>query len=120
MDPYHNAVKKVRRKKYFIIHILGFLGGSVLLFFLNYFFIYTREPWFIGPVAIWAIALVIHGWFAYSGVLSKEWENKQIEKELKKHHSTKPGIELNEEEDLKLVPLKKDPQKQNWEDSDFV
>lgn len=114
-DQYRWAVKKVKRKRGFILHILFYGFGSFLLFFLNLTLIYPEEPWFIIPVGFWGLFLIMHALYAFSGFFTKEWEEIQVDKELRKLN----GDDLLEEEEdhLPLRELRKE--RRNYDD-DYV
>lgn len=112
-EQYHRAVQKVKRKRSFIIHAIVFLFGSIALFFINLKLVHTYEPWFIGPVAVWFLALFIHGLYAYTGLLTKEWEEREVDKELQKMN---PQEYLEDE----LLPLRELRKNRRSEDDDYV
>ena len=118
-EKYKWAKKKVKRKKDFYIHTVVFIFGSVFLFLINLTLIYTWEPWFVVPVSVWGLALFIHGIFAFTGLGSKEWMERQIEKEMKKMDGSDVGpIETFDDDALPLRPIQKETNK--LEDEDFV
>ena len=111
---YQRAYRKVKRKRGFIIHSIIFVFGSIFLFFTNLTIIYPYEPWFIAPVGVWALIIIMHALYAFTGLLTKEWEEQQIDKELRKlgDHDL-----LEEDEPLHLREIRKE--RRNDED-DYV
>ena len=112
-EQYNRAVRKVKRKRGFIIHTIVFLFGSIALFLINLNFVYTHEPWFLIPVGIWFLALFIHGLYAYKGLLTKEWEEREVDKELRRMNPQ----EYHEED---LLPLRELRKNRLSDDNDYV
>ncbi len=111
---YQRAAKKVKRKRGFIIHSVIFLFGSIFLFLANITFLFPREPWFLAPVGIWFMIMVLHALYAFTGLLTKEWEEEQIDKELKKMGG---HDYLEDEESLPLRELRRNHREA---DDDYV
>ena len=93
------------------------------MFFLTLF---RGRPFAFVPVALfWGIAIMFHYLKVFgipgTGILSKEWEEEEIEKEVRrmkgilgKDVDEEPEVELPDEE-MKLRELRKD-----YDDSEFV
>ena len=120
---YQQAKKIVKKKKGFYSHLSVFIATGVFFLLMN---LATRAPWeedfwFYIPMIPWSLGLIIH-YFSIFGlpgkdkILSKEWEEREIQKEM-----YKLGGEV--EDDYLDLNEKKILQKQkptNWQDSDFV
>lgn len=126
MDNYKLAKKKVKKKKGFYQHFSVYLAVIGFLAFINF----ATEPWdiwFIFPAASWGIAIVIHylnvfGFPFTKGIMTPEWEEREIEKEMEKLDLQNPPRqrtappEMNEE--LELKEFKK--LRSEWDDQEFV
>lgn len=82
---YLEARKKVRKKKGFYWHLAAFMIVGFFFFLMNMADGF-REIWFIYPMISWSIGLGFHyvGVFGipFVGSLDKDWEAKEIEKEM--------------------------------------
>jgi len=114
-DQYRWAVKKVKRKRGFFMHFIFFCFGSLALFFANWTIIYPQEPWFIIPVIFWALILIVHSLYAFSGFFTKEWEERQVDKELRRLNGD--DFLEDEEDNFPLRELRKE--RRNYDD-DYV
>jgi len=118
-DPYLAAKKRVKQKKSFYGHLSAYIPVNVVMFFV----VLLTDGGFgwLGPASMWGIGLTIHYFsvFGFPGVGafgSKEWEEKEIEKEL-----AKDGYELPdpiENEELELKEFKK--LNKEYRDDDLV
>ena len=116
----YQAIKnKVRKQRFFYNHFGIFLVSSFALFIINAS--QGGEVWFIYPVLAWFVAITIHYLkvfgFPFRGAA---WEEKQIQKHLKK---SMPPISRDKaptlpDEELELKEFKK--LRTEWEDTDFV
>lgn len=82
---YDQAVKRVQAVKSFYIHLIFYVLVNFGLICIN--FIYSPEDkWFIYPLFGWGIGIISHGVsvFCKDLLFGKKWEEKQIEKYLKK------------------------------------
>ena len=121
MDNYQRAKKIVRKKKAFYHHLAAYIPVIGFLMFIN---IITGdpEPWFLFPAAGWGIGLAIHyfntfGFPFTKGVMSPEWEDREIEKEMEKLEGFPERPEPDEE--LELREFKK--LRSEWsDDQEFV
>ncbi len=121
MDNYQRAKKIVRKKKAFYQHLGAYLAVNAFLVFLG---IMTGELFegFLVPGAGWGIGLAIHyfntfGFPFTKGVMSPEWEEREIEKELDKLEGFPEAPEPDEE--LELREFKK--LRSEWkDDQEFV
>ena len=118
---YLEAQRRVRQKAKFFKHLYTYVIVVGIMFFLTLF---RGRPFAFIPVALfWGIAVLFHYLKVFgipgSGILSQEWEEEEIEKEIRRMK----GLLGNEEEEemelpadeMKLRELQKD-----YDDSEFV
>jgi len=117
---YRKARRRVKAKQGFYWHLMSYAIIIGFLFCINV----LTDPytqWFVYPALSWGIALAFHyvGVFGIPGLNfnDKEWERKEIEKELKKNAKPFRPPTLPDEE-LELKEFKK--LRDDWKDSDFV
>ncbi len=121
MDNYQRAKKIVRKKKAFYQHLGAYIGVIGFLFIVN-IISGADEPWFLFPAAGWGIGLFLHrintfGFPFTKGVMSPEWEDREIEKEMDKLEGFPEAPEPDEE--LELREFKK--LRSEWgDDQEFV
>ncbi len=118
----NKAKKKVKERKDFYQHLMSYAIVNTFLFALN---IITSPGylWFVFPLMGWGVGLAFHyvSVFGIPGfdILSKEWEERELEKELRKDAQTqstaKPDNTVKKEEPLELKELRK-----NYDESEFV
>ena len=112
---YSTARKKVKEKKEFYSNVASWLSVSFFLFILN--FIVTPDfVWAFFPFIGWGIGVFFHGLSVYSHAFRKDWEEKQINREIKRLKRRHP--QYHEEEYLDLDDLKE--LRPRYRDSDFV
>lgn len=121
---YVRAKKRVKAKKAFYQHLMSYAIVNLFLFALN---IVTSPShyWFIYPMLGWGIGLAFHyvDVFGIPGfdILSKEWEDRELERELERERQrsqpTKASQQLPKpkEKSLELKELRR-----NYDESDFV
>ena len=115
------AQRRVRQKAKFFKHLYTYVIVVGIMFFLTLF---RGRPFAFIPVALfWGIAVLFHYLKVFgipgSGILSQEWEEEEIQKEIRRMK----GLLGNEEEEemelpadeMKLRELQKD-----YDDSEFV
>ena len=127
---YKEAKKRVKEKKGFYTHFGVYVAVSIFLILIN-IFTFSEEPeiWAQFPIASWGLGILIHYFSVFGlpgiGALDKEWEEKELEKELDKvryRSNTQPiddhyeTLDLDDREKLK-TPQKQDPR---YRDSDLV
>lgn len=119
------AKKRVKAKKGFYQHLMSFVIVNIFLFSLNM----ITSPftwWFIYPLLGWGVGLAFHyvEVFGIPGfdILSKEWEDRELDRELRRIDQDKPNKVLTpprskgaSEEELQLKELRK-----NYDESEFV
>jgi len=121
MDNYQRAKKIVRKKKAFYQHLAAYIAVIGFLMIIN-ILSGDSEPWFLFPAAGWGIGLSIHyfntfGFPFTKGVMSPEWEDREIEKEMEKLEGFPERPEPDEE--LELKEFKK--LRSEWgDDQEFV
>ena len=121
---YFEAQKIVRKKKRFYRHLGAYIAINSVFFFIVFFENHTFEWLF--PASFWGIGLFIHytsifGFPGREGLGGKDWEQREIEKEMQKLGADEDFVlpELENEEGLELKEMKPVPQKK-WNDSDLV
>ncbi len=115
------ARRRVKAKKGFYSHLAAYTIIIVFLFLLNH----ITSPgnyWFQFPLLGWGVAIAFHylGVFGIPGMNHKDknWENQEIEKELRKIAPTQNNTPTVPEDELELKEFKK--LRDDWKDSDFV
>ncbi|GAB4248608.1 MAG: hypothetical protein Kow0027_11070 [Saprospiraceae bacterium] len=119
------AKKKVKAKKEFFKHLIAFSIVMPFLFFINL----LTSPfhwWFLYPLLGWGMGLAFHyvEVFGIPGfnILTKEWEEDELNKELRKIKTDReterlelqPPSKLGED-DMELKELRK-----NYDESELV
>ncbi len=118
------AKKRVKAKKAFYQHLMSFAIVNLFLLALNL----LTSPgylWFVFPLLGWGVGLAFHyvDVFGIPGfdILSKEWEERELEKELRQDNEpsqmgkpTKPN-NMQQDKGLELKELRR-----NYDESDFV
>lgn len=118
------AQKRVQKKKQFYKHLAAFIGVGFFFFAINLATIADgdRELWFFFPMLPWSVGLIIHYLttfgFPGTGILTPEWEEKQLEKEIRDIRK-KTGYAPRRQDELELKELSKEKE-DNWESEDFV
>lgn len=119
------AKKRVKAKKEFFQHLMSFAIVNLFLFVIN---LLTSPSyfWFVFPLMAWGVGLAFHyvDVFGIPGydILSKEWEERELEKELRRVDRSKqplvkqpPIEEKKSDKPMELKELTK-----RYDDSDFV
>lgn len=103
-EQYQQARKRVKEKKKFYNHLSVYLVMSGFFFLVNYF----SSPgtwWFYWPMLGWGIGVAMQYVKVFgltgAGLGTKEWEEKEIEKEMGRM-GTPPPPRLQERESLDL------------------
>jgi hypothetical protein len=112
---YREAQRRVREKAKFYKHLYIYLAFNAI--FLTMSFFRGRAMFGLAVPFFWGIGLLFHYLKVFglpgSGILSKEWEDREIQKEfdrLKNHKNAKP-----EDDSLELREVRK-----NYNDNDLV
>ena len=115
------AKKRVEDKKGFYTHLSVYLSVGAFFFAMN-MVTWSGKFWFFFPLLPWGIGLFIH-FFTTFGipfmvVLSSDWEEKELAKELRRiDKKTASSFEKNDELELKELAKRKAT---DWEDDDLV
>ncbi len=116
---YEKARKRVTEKKKFYKEALSWLSVCIMLFTIN-ILTSPRFFWCIFPIGFGSIGLIMKFFKLHGGSCLDNWEEKEIEREVKKINRKGKRInpvDLPEDElDLEEVPR---PIK-TWNDKDFV
>ncbi|MFT6320228.1 MAG: hypothetical protein ACJAT4_001151 [Granulosicoccus sp.] len=118
-EKYYKAQQRVKQKKGFYIHLLIYMIVNLVFLFISYMDGQGFQWLYI--CLFWAIGLIPHyfGVFGFPGkqkLGSKEWEEREIQKELDKMEDNQ--YPLGSEDDLELRELNKLPRE--WDDKDLV
>ena len=123
-EAYIKAKKKVKAKKGFYMHFGSFCATTLFLFTINY----LTSPdfwWFLFPTLGWGIGIVVQyiALFGISTPSGEDWEDKELEKEMRKikrQHFVEPDEEniTLPDDKLELKEFKK--LRDEWDDRDFV
>ena len=128
---YNAARKKVKAKKGFYAHFGVYIATGIFFILMNALtFQEDPEIWAFYPIVSWGLGILIHYFTVFGlpgiGPLDKEWEDKEIEKELDKVRSRSNSEPIQddfdtldlEDDSLDLKAQKKiDPR---YRDSDLV
>ncbi len=123
-DEIIKAKKRVKAKKSFYQHLMSYSIVNLFLIALN-LIISPWDIWFVFPLLGWGVGLAFHyvDVFGIPGfdILSKEWEDRELERELREANQERqpknlPDTPSNQKDkDLELKELRK-----NYDDSEFV
>jgi hypothetical protein len=85
------------------------------------------ELWFFFPLLPWSIGLLIHYFSVFglpgTNILTKDWEDTEIEKEMQKLRQKMRQYsesESNEKMELRELDKEKVKQNRNWSDDEIV
>lgn len=123
------AKKRVEKKKGFYTHFSVYIAVGFFFFIMNMVTM-DQEPgyWFFYPMLPWGIAIAIH-YFSVFGlpgtdILTEDWEEKELEKELSRIRRKQAALPPEQEEEFPLdeyeEPRKEKIKRDNWQDDDFV
>lgn len=126
LTAYDIAKKRVEEKKKFYRHLSTYVVMSIFFYMINY----LSNPghwWFYWPMLGWGVGLAFHyvNIFGIPGLveeMSPEWEEKQIQAELRRLE--KKGMDISrpapkEEAPLELKELEK-RKRESWDDNELV
>ncbi len=127
-DAYKKAQKRVKEKKGFYSHLSVFISVGLFFFFLNMADGF-HDVWFFFPILPWGVGLSIH-YFSVFGLpgtdlLTKEWEDRELEREMRRlgydpNQAPLYEEEEREEEELDLREIQRERQEKGLRDEDFV
>lgn len=111
-----NAQARIRQKKRLYRHFIVFLAGAILLIVINKVlhigaeFTFLDIDWFVWAILLWSFFLLIHliNVFVLKSFMNKEWEQKQLDKLIKKQKLKIAELEETVQQDMPL-PEKKKP-----------
>lgn len=127
-EQYQQARKRVKEKKKFYNHLSVYLVMGGFFFGVNYF----SSPgiwWFYWPMLGWGIGLAMQYLKVFgltaAGIGTKEWEEREIEKEMGKMAPPPPRLQERESLDLddhlQLKEIKKEKAEAGrYRDEDLV
>lgn len=118
------AEKRVKAKKKFRSHLFSFIGLSIFFIALN-LFTSTQVFWAIFPILGIGLGVFFHGIKVYGGMNSESWEEKELEKEVRRMqrrngHNTRALPPLEKEDDPDGLELKELKKEKAWNDDDLV
>lgn len=134
-NPYTRAKKRVKQKKGFYNHLIVYV--CVNLFMVTLMTITDGDPlgWMV-PAMGWGIGLASHYFrvfgLPFGGVGGKEWEERELEKELEKEgydlkkYRREKELELDDLDDDELDINESPPERSSgeierqWKDEDFI
>lgn len=131
-DKYSRARKRVKAKKGFYSHLSTYVVVGIFFFGMNM----LTDPfdiWWPFPMLSWGIGLAIHYLtvfgFPGSGVMSKEWEDREMEKELRRvgydaeeelMYEEEKEDHLEPDDELDLREIRRERQERGLSDDEFV
>ena len=77
---YRQAEKRVAAKRGFFIHLIVYVAVNILLALIWAFVAGRGFPWFIFPIVVWGIIIIIHGVSVFAGKSDKAAIEKEAEK----------------------------------------
>ncbi len=122
-ETYEQAKKVVKKKKGFYSHFAAYIAVGAFFLIMNILtFDDSGEWWFFFPMLPWGIGLAIH-YFSIFGlpgtdILTKEWEQRETEKEMRKIYEERDDFDIDDQ--LELKERKAIKKKKGWSDGDFV
>lgn len=117
------AKKRVEDKKGFYTHLSVYLSVGIFFFTMN---LVTWEGrfWFFFPLMPWGIGLLIHYFtvfgLPFTKILSSDWEERQLAKELRKIDNEGAGASTNWNDELELKDIVKQKRADDWRNDDLV
>ena len=118
------AKKRVKAKKAFYQHLMSYAIINLFLIALN-LLTSPSALWFVFPLMGWGVGLAFHyvDVFGIPGfdILSKEWEDRELERELgQKNQMGQPKKPANAPQDTLDKSLELKELRKNYDDADFV
>lgn len=123
------AYQQVKKKKGFYSHLAVFISVGIFFFLINILSMSSgdTELWFFFPLLPWSIGLLIHYFSVFglpgTNILTKDWEDTEIEKEMQKLRQKMrqySALESNEKMELRELDKEKVKQNRNWSDDEIV
>ena len=120
------AKKRIEAKKGFYAHLGSYVGTILFLFIIN-FMTSPQHWWFIYPATGWGIGLLGHyfGVFGFFGMQGPDWEEKALQKEMKRLREQNLASEFEADntpdlEDDHLELKEKVRQQRDYDDQELV
>ena len=87
-----NASQRIKQKRLLMMHLVSFIAGGIVLIILNVLMGYQIDfqplgmYWFVTAMLIWLFLLIIHAInvLLLTNFMGKEWEEKQMNRLMKK------------------------------------
>ena len=130
-DQYKRARKRVLAKKGFFWHLGSYVAVGIFFFTMN-MLTDPFDTWWPFPMLGWGIGLATH-YFAVFGlpgtdILTKEWEDREMEKELRRMgydpaqeiYEEEENLEPAEEEELDLREIRRERMERGLDEDEFV
>ncbi len=123
-EEFLKAKKRVKAKKAFYQHLMSYAIVNLFLLALN-LITSPGSLWFVFPMLGWGVGLAFHyvDVFGIPGfdILSKEWEERQLEQELRQQNQqNRPRKSSNSNDGQKDGGLELKELRKNYDDTDFV
>jgi cytochrome c biogenesis protein CcdA len=114
---YENARRRTKQKKRLFQHFVVFLVGAILLIVLNVVIGYQEDfmplgyNWFVWAILIWTFFFLIHliNVFVTSSFMGKEWEQRQMEKLVRKQRDRIEELDRKVKREHPVPPKNPDP-----------
>lgn len=112
---YENARRRTKQKKRLFQHFVIFLVGAVILIVLNVVIGFREDfmplgyNWFVWAILIWTFFFLIHliNVFVTNSFMGKEWEQRQMEKLVKKQRDRIAELDKKVKQDHPLPEEKR-------------
>lgn len=119
---YREARQRVQQKVRFYKHLYTYVIFVGLMFFLT---LLRGRPFAFLPLAvIWGVFVLFHYLKVFgipgSGILSNEWEEKEIEKEVRRLKRLLGKEEITDETELLDDEMKLKEMRKNYDESELV
>lgn len=109
-EMYEYARKRTIQKRRLFQHFVVFLVGAVLLIIINVVIGYREEwkpfgqNWFVWAILIWSLLFFVHllNVMVINSFMGKEWEQKHIERLVRKQKDRIENLQLEVEKDHPL------------------
>ena len=114
---YENARRRTKQKKRLFQHFVVYLLGAVFLIVLNVVIGYQEDfkplgyNWFVWAVLLWTVLFLMHFFnvFIVNSLMGKEWEDKQVDRLVKKQRERIAELKKQVERDYPEPPQKDIP-----------
>ena len=128
-DLRRQAQKRVNKKKGFYIHFGVYAACALFFFLLNFLTGGANRGnwWFFYPVLGWGLGVAIHYLTVFgipgTDILSKRWEEREIEEEMIRlgRHRYQERNELPDDVEMEKLELKeKELLRKEWDEDELV